>query len=280
MDKSFLYNAVTKLHAFASKLEGESEEGSEEITPTVELGSKIEPVIITNPTSEKEKKMFKVQQEGNRIGKASWQLNDEFVLGNRYRKLQFTPKVVPYNKVDMRSGKAKGEIVEAILELIMTDEYFAPLKGNAPMTKNFILNLIGMKTAEGSSANYNIGNIQVGYGKLGRPNEYWNDVFLMGDKNYSGGTTIPYIELWRSYPSLKDGVKDWMYFLKSLGMLNGALKSSREFYHALRTKGYFGSKRSKKNLPKHENAYVGGIDSGRKRNKDLIDQKIEAFYRK
>ena len=283
MDTNLLHYAALKLYSYASedlKEEVKEEtEGSEEITPTQELGSKIEPVIITDPKTEKEKKMFRVQQEGKRIGKASWQLNDEFVLGNRYRKLQFVPQVVPYNKVDMRSGKAKMQIVDAVLEIIATDDYFAPLRGNVPMTKNLILNLIGMKTAEGSSANYNIGNIQVGYGKLGQPNKYWRRVFLMGDKTYSGGATIPYIELWRSYENLKDGVKDWIDLLKSRGMLAGALKTPLDFYTYLRTKGYFGTKMSKNVIPKHEKAYVGGIEAGRKRNKDMIDKKIEEFYR-
>ena len=84
--------------------------------------------------------------------------------------------MVPYNKVDMRSGKAKEQIVEAILEIIAEDDYFSILRKRPELIKNFILNLIGMKTAEGSSANFNIGNIQVGYGKLGRPNKYWNKI--------------------------------------------------------------------------------------------------------
>jgi len=193
MNNENLLLLASKLYSFAQ------DEGSEEITPTQELGSKIEPTIIVNPKNNKEKKMFTVQQNGKRIGKASWQLGSEFVLGNRYRKLSFTPVVVPYNKVDMSSGSAKEQIVDAVLEIISTDNYYSPLRGNTIMTKNFISNLVGMKHAEGSSANYNIGNIQVGYGRLGIPNKYWSKVFLMGDKTYVSGGTIPYIELWRSY---------------------------------------------------------------------------------
>jgi len=277
-----LIEAVSKLYSFAQNIkenEKEFEEGSEEITPTQELGSKIEPVIIIDPKTPKEIKMFKVQQEGVRIGKASWQLGPEFVLGNRYRMLQFTPKVIPYKKVDMRSGAAKEQIVDAILEVITTNNYFTSLRNRPELTKNFILNLMGMKHSEGSSANYNIGNIQVGYGKLGRPNKYWSEVFLMGDKSYSGGVAIPYIELWRSYNNLKDGVKDWIDLLKDMNMLRGALQTPKDFYNHLRTKGYFGIKMSKNTLPKHEKAYVGGMEAGRKRSKDMIDKKIEQYYK-
>jgi hypothetical protein len=251
----------------------------ESITPTKELGSKVEPVIITEPKTPKEKKMYEVQQNGERVGKASWQKGNEFVLGNRYRKLQFTPNVAPYRKVDMSSSLAKEKIIEAILEVIMKDNYFLPLRNRPELTKNFIQNLMGMKTAEGSGVNWNFGNIQVGYGKLGSPNEYWKgDVIILGDKNYSGGKTIPYIELYRSYDSLKDGVKDWIYLMKDRGMLPAALQSPNKFYNSLRNKGYFGTEMSKNPVSKHEKAYVGGIKSGIKRNKDLIDKKIEKYY--
>jgi len=287
MDKKLLYRLASQLYKFAAEeleedaKKEEAEETNKEVTPVTEVGSKIEPVIITDPKTEKEKKMFRVQQEGNRVGKATWQLGPEFVLGRRYRKLQYTPQVMPYNKVDMRSGKAKAEIVDAVLELIQTEDYFASLRDKPGLIKNFILNLMGMKTAEGSSANYNIGNIQVGYGKLGRPNKFWKGpVVVMGDKNYHGGVAVPYIELFRSYDTLKDGVKDWIFFLKDLGMLKGALLSPADFYTTLRTKGYFGKNLSKNVVKKHETAYVGGINAGRKRYKDMIDKKIEEFYKK
>lgn len=289
MDKKILFFAISTLYSFATDKEMDNnsdkeankdvEEEKSEITPT--LGSKIEPVIIIDPKTEKEKKIYRIQQEGKRIGKASWQLNGEFVLGNRYRKLQFTPTVAPYRKVDMKSPKAKSEVVDAILEIIGEDNYFAPLRQRPELTKNFILNLIGMKTAEGSGVNYNFANYQVGYGKLGLPNKYWKgDVIPLGDKNYSGGTAIPYVELFRSYDNLKDGVKDWIYLLKDRGMLPAALKSPAKFYNSLRTKGYFGKNMSKEVVPKHEKDYVGGIQSGRKRNKDIIDKKIEELYSK
>jgi len=274
MNKNLLH-IINKLYSFAV------EEKKEEITPTLELGSNIEPVIITDPKTEKEKKIYKVQQEGKRTGKASWQLGNEFVLGNRYRSLQFTPTVVPYRNVDMKSAKAKEDVIEAILEIISTDNYFAPLRERPELTKNFISNLIGMKTAEGSGVNYNFANYQVGYGKSGLPNKFWKgDVIILGDKNYSGGVTIPYIELYRSYDNLKDGVKDWIYLLKDRGMLPAALNSPVKFYNSLRSKGYFGTNMSKEVVPKHEKSYVGGIQSGINRNKDIIDKKIEEFYGK
>jgi len=62
-------------------------------------------------------------------------------------------------------------------------------------------------------------------------------------------------------------------------IIRGALKTSKDFYTSLRTKGYFGTKMSKNVILRHEKAYVGGIDSGRKRNKDMIDRKIEDFYK-
>lgn len=250
----------------------------EDITPT--LGSKISPIIITDPKNEREKKIFRIQNKGKKIGPASWQLNNEFVLGNRYRKLQFTPKVVPYNKTDMNSPKAKEKVVDAILDIIFSDNYFAPLRSRPDLTKNFISNLIGMKTAEGSGVNNNVANYQIGFGKLGIPNKFWKgDAVVLGDKNYSNGKAVPYVELFRSYNNLEDGVKDWLYLMKDRGMLPAALTSPSKFYDSLRGRGYFGTKMSKNPVPKHEKAYVGGIQSGIKRNKDMIDKKIEERFK-
>lgn len=229
---------------------------------------------------EKSSKIDNIKENGEKIGNTSWQLGNEFVLGNRYRRLQFTPTVVPYKKVDLSSQAAKEKIVDKIFDIINMDSYFSNLLKSKDATINFINNLFGMKVAEGSSANYNIGNIQVGYGKLGLPNKYWSKVFLMGDKNYTEGGIIPYIELWRSYDTLENGVADWIYFLKDMGMLKGAIGNSASFYNKLRTSGYFGSHLSKSENKDHRKSYVGGIDAGRKRNSSMVENKVNAFFGK
>ena len=245
--------------------------------PPKELGSNIEPTIITNPQTLKEKNIHRVQTQGRQIGKASWTLNDiEYVLGKNYRKLQQPIKVVPARKTDMHSPNAKAQIIDAIIQTTQTHPFFKPIKNNPAAIKALVSNLMGMKTAEGSASNYNIGNIQVGYHKLGRPNQFWNQAVLMGDKNYSsGGTTIPYIELFRSYNSLQNGVQDWIQFLIDQNMLSNPSTPPIDFYNNLRTKGYFGSKISKSPVPKHEQNYVGGMQAGIQRTLPLIDQRLQ-----
>jgi len=245
--------------------------------PPNELGSNIEPTIITNPQNPKEQNMQRVQQQGKRIGKASWSLNDtEYVLGNRYRKLPQPIQVVPAKKTDMHSPKAKAQIVDAIIQITQIHPFFKSIKNDPAAIKSIIQNLMGMKTAEGSASNYNIGNIQVGNNKLGTPNQFWNQAVLMGDKNYSGGSTIPYIELFRSYNSLENGVHDWINFLIEHNMLNNPTVSPMDFYNNLRTKGYFGTKISKSPVKIHENDYVGGMQAGIQRTNSIIDQRMNA----
>ena len=248
--------------------------------PPKELGSNIEPTIITNPQTPKEKNIHRVQTQGRQIGKASWTLNDiEYVLGKNYRKLQQPIKVVPARKTDMHSPNAKAQIIDAIIQTTQTHPFFKPIQNDPAAIKALIQNLMGMKTAEGSASNFNIGNIQVGYNKLGRPNQFWNQAVLMGDKNYSGGTTIPYIELFRSYNSLNDGVQDWIQFLIDQNMLSNPSTPPIDFYNNLRTKGYFGTKISKSPVPKHEQNYVGGMQAGINRTLPLVDQRLQSILK-
>ena len=231
--------------------------------------------LITDPKTPKEKKMQKVQQEGKKIGKVSWQLGNEFVLGNRYRTTAFVPVVVPRKKVDMHSAAAKSQIVDIIINLIKTDNYFAGLR-SAEAATNFISNLMGMKKIEGSASNYNFGNIQIGESAV--PNQYWNTVFLMGDYNYSPGGNVPYVELWRSYDNLKNGATDWILFMKKGGFLDAAKTDAKSFYEGLRSKGYFGKTYQKTRVEKHEKDYIGGIMAGRKSEEKVIREKALAAF--
>ena len=238
--------------------------------------------IITNPMNEKEKKIQDIQQNGKRIGQNSWQKGNEFVLFNRVRKTAYVPKVVPRSKVDMHSPAAMRNIVKYIIERINTDDYFADLKKNPNAMINFISNLIGKKTIEGSSSNYNLGNEQLARNSV--PSGYWNgDCFLMADKIYRGPTVgnVPYLELWKSFNSLREGVNGWIDLLKKGGFLTGAVGTPHDFYETLRTKGYFGTRAAKKGgHPGHSENYTKGIEYGGKKNIKIITEEVSKYFNK
>lgn len=261
-------------------------------TPTPTPTSTPEPVVQRTDTTGLDiaEKIQFIKEHGKQIGPTSYYLDigggkgNEFVLGGRYRKINFDATV--HNTEKRADMGDYNKAVAHVIEYINMEPSLSDIRNNRPAMERFLFNIMGKKGIEGSRSNYCFGNIQVA--KEERPEGRWTgNVMILGDKNYTvDGEEVPYVELYKSFNNYRDGFFYWLDYLKKRNMLEYAKLSPAEFTNSLRRGLYFGAVRNadgsinEAETDKKERKYLDGIlvMGGSSRTQAAIKSELDKYF--